>query len=169
MLEHFHHPSKKLPNGSNSSPCSGRADLLFVSVDLSALEMNHTVPGLWWPVFFTEWCVFRFHHVVDVLVLCSSSFCGKIYIIVNLFTVLNSVALSNFLICNLTTASLVAQVVKNPPAVRETWIRSLGWGDPLEEGLATHASIPAWRIPMDSGAWQATVHGVAKSRTWLSD
>ena len=101
---------------------------------------------------------------MDVLVLCSSSFCGKIYIIVNLFTVLNSVALSNFLICNLTTASLVAQVVKNPPAVRETWIRSLGWEDPLEEGLATHASIPAWRIPMDSGAWQATVHGILQAR-----
>ena len=56
-------------------------------------------------------------------------------------------------------------MIKNLPAVRETWIRSLGWEDPLEEGLATHASIPAWRIPMDSGAWQATVHGVAKSQT----
>ena len=41
----------------------------------------------------------------------------------------------------------------------------LGWEDLLEEGLATHSSIPAWRIPMDRGAWQATVHGVAKSRT----
>ena len=43
---------------------------------------------------------------------------------------------------------------------QETWIRSLGWEDPLEEGMATHYSILAWRIPMDSGAWQATVHGV---------
>ena len=43
------------------------------------------------------------------------------------------------------------------------WI--LGWKDPLEEGMATHFSILAWRIPMDRGAWQATVHRVAKSRT----
>ena len=44
-------------------------------------------------------------------------------------------------------ASLVAQLVKNPPAVRETWVRSLGWEDPLEKGKATHSSILAWRIP----------------------
>ena len=64
---------------------------------------------------------------------------------------------------------LVAQRVKNPPAMRETWIRSLGWEDPLEEGMATHSSILAWRIPMDKGAWWAVVHGVAMSRTQLSD
>ena len=39
----------------------------------------------------------------------------------------------------------------------------LGWEDPLEEGMAAHSSILAWRIPMDRGAWRATVHGVAKS------
>ena len=44
-------------------------------------------------------------------------------------------------------ASLVAHLVKNPPAMRETWVRSLGWEDPLEKGTATHSSIPAWRIP----------------------
>ena len=43
--------------------------------------------------------------------------------------------------------SLVAQAVKNPPAVWETWVRSLSWEDPLEEGMATHSSILAWRIP----------------------
>ena len=43
-------------------------------------------------------------------------------------------------------ASPVAQLVKNPPATRETWIRSLGWDDPLEKGKATHSSILAWRI-----------------------
>ena len=47
--------------------------------------------------------------------------------------------------------------------------QSLGWEDPLEEGMATHSSILAWRIPMDIGAWRATVHGVAKSQTQLSD
>ena len=44
-------------------------------------------------------------------------------------------------------ASLVAQLVKNPPTVWETWVRSLGWEDPLEKGKATHSSILAWRIP----------------------
>ena len=43
--------------------------------------------------------------------------------------------------------------------------RSLGWEDALEKGMATHSSILAWRIPMDRGAWRATVHGVAKSQT----
>ena len=47
-------------------------------------------------------------------------------------------------------------------------IPGLGWEDPLEEGMATHSSILAWRIPMDRGAWQATAHGVAKCRTRLS-
>ena len=44
-------------------------------------------------------------------------------------------------------ASLVAQLVKNPPAVQETRVRSLGWEDPLEKGKATHSSILTWRIP----------------------
>ena len=44
-------------------------------------------------------------------------------------------------------ASLVAQLVKNPPAMQETWAQSLGWEDPLEKGTATHSSILAWRIP----------------------
>ena len=42
----------------------------------------------------------------------------------------------------------------------ETWVRSLGWEDPLEEGMATHSSILAWRIPMDRGTWRATLYGV---------
>ena len=62
----------------------------------------------------------------------------------------------------------VAQMVKNPLAMQEIWIRSLGGEDPLEEGLATPSSILAWIIPMDRGAWWATVRGVAKSRTQLS-
>ena len=55
---------------------------------------------------------------------------------------------------------LVAEMIKNLPAV--CLVHSLGWEDPLEEGMATHS---AWRIPMDRGAWWATVHGVAKSWT----
>ena len=65
--------------------------------------------------------------------------------------------------------SPVAQTVKNLPAMWETWVRSLGWEDPLEEGMATYSSILAWRIPMDRGAWQAIVYRVTKSRTQLSD
>ena len=44
-------------------------------------------------------------------------------------------------------SSLVAQLVKNLPAMQETWVRSLGWEDPLEKGMATHSNILAWRIP----------------------
>ena len=44
-------------------------------------------------------------------------------------------------------ASPVAQLVKNPPSMQETWVQSLGWEDPLEKGKATHSSIMAWRIP----------------------
>ena len=62
-------------------------------------------------------------------------------------------------------ASLVAQIVKNLPVIWETWVRSLGWEDPLEEGMATYSSILAWRIPMDRGACWATVQGVEKSWT----
>ena len=57
-------------------------------------------------------------------------------------------------------ASLVAQMVKNPPAMWETWVPPLGWKDPLEEDTATHSSILVWK-----GAWRATVHGVTKSQT----
>ena len=59
----------------------------------------------------------------------------------------------------------MAQTVKNPLAVQETWVPSLGWDDPVEEGMATHSSILAWRIPMDRGAWWAAVRGVTRSRT----
>ena len=52
--------------------------------------------------------------------------------------------------------------VKNLPAMQETWVQSLGWEDPLEEGTATHSSILAWRISMDRGAWWATVHGITE-------
>ena len=60
-------------------------------------------------------------------------------------------------------ASLVAQMVKNLPAVWEIWVWSLRWGDPLEEGIATDSSILAWRIPMDRGSWWATVRGITES------
>ena len=56
----------------------------------------------------------------------------------------------------------MAKTVKNPPATWETWVQSLSQEDPLEEGMATHSSILAWKIPVDRGAWWATVHGVTK-------
>ena len=49
-------------------------------------------------------------------------------------------------------------MVRNLPAMQETWVQSLGWEDPLEEGMATHASILAWKIPINRGAWRAAVH-----------
>ena len=67
-------------------------------------------------------------------------------------------------------APLVAQTVKNLPAMWEIWVQSLGWEDPLEEGMASHSSILPWRIPMGrGGAWRATVHGAGQSLTQLSD
>ena len=67
------------------------------------------------------------------------------------------------------SASLMAQMVKNPPVMWETGVRSLGWEDSLEEGLATHSSILTWRIPMGRESWWATVHEVTKSWTELSN
>ena len=64
---------------------------------------------------------------------------------------------------------LVAQMVKNLSAMHETWVPSLGWEDPLEEGMTPHSSMLAWRFSMDRGAWWATVHGGSKSWTRLSD
>ena len=64
-------------------------------------------------------------------------------------------------------------MVKNPPAnagdIEETWIRSPGQEDPLEDGMATHSIVLAWRIPLDRGECQATIDGVAQSWTQLSN
>ena len=64
------------------------------------------------------------------------------------------------LIAQYSWASLVAQLVKNSPEMWETWVRFLGWEDPLEKGKVTQSSTLAWRIP-----WTYAVHGVAKSQT----
>ena len=53
-------------------------------------------------------------------------------------------------------------MVENLPAVWEIWVQSLGWEEPLEEGRATNSIILDWRIPMDRGAWRATVHRITK-------
>ena len=58
-------------------------------------------------------------------------------------------------------------MVKRLSAMQETRVQSLGWEDPLEKKMAAHISILAWKIPVDGGAWQTTVNGVAKSRTQL--
>ena len=60
-------------------------------------------------------------------------------------------------------ASLVAQMVKNLPTMQKTQVRFLGWEDTVEDGMATHSTILAWRIPMDRGTWWAIIHGVVKS------
>ena len=68
-----------------------------------------------------------------------------------------------------TWASLVAQTVKNLPAICETQLRSLGWEDPLEKEMTTHSTILAWRIPPTENPGGPTAHGIAKSSTRLSD
>ena len=94
-----------------------------------------------------------------------------------LWKILKEMEMSDHLICLLRNLNagqegkvktLVAQTVKNLPVIWETWVQSLGWENPLEEHIATHSSILAWRISMDRGACWAIVHGVAKSRTQLS-
>ena len=71
---------------------------------------------------------------------------------------------SYYILIEANWASLVAQMVKNLPVVQETWVQFLGWEDPLEEGMAAHSSSLAWRIPVDRGAWQATVLGSQRVR-----
>ena len=56
-------------------------------------------------------------------------------------------------------APLIVQMLQNLPAMQETWVLSLGWEDPLEEGMTTHSNILAWTIPMDKGAWWAQSKG----------
>ena len=70
--------------------------------------------------------------------------------------------------------ALVTQTVKNQPALQKTWVAFLGWEDPLEEGMAIHSTILAWRISRDRRAWWGIVHGVteskgSQSRTGLSN
>jgi len=56
-------------------------------------------------------------------------------------------------------------VGKKFTSMQKTWVQSLGWEDPLEEGMATHSNILVWRFTMDRGDWWAAIHGVAKSQT----
>ena len=60
-------------------------------------------------------------------------------------------------------------MVKNLPAMQDTWVRSLGWEDPLEEGMVTHSSILAVEAPWTEEPGRLTVHGVTKTRTGLSN
>ena len=69
-----------------------------------------------------------------------------------------------FYILNNTNLSLVAQIIKNLPAMQETWVPSLGWKDLVEKGMTSHSL----ENPTDRGAWWAAVHGVARSRTQLT-
>ena len=72
--------------------------------------------------------------------------------------------MSNAYLLGSFATTLVAQMVKNLPAVQETQVRSLGWEDPLEKGMATYSSVLAWRIPWTEEPGEL-VHGVAKSQT----
>ena len=61
--------------------------------------------------------------------------------------------------------TLMAQTVKNLPAMQEAWVQSLGWEEPLEKQMATHSSYSCLENSVDRGTWLATVHGVTKSQT----
>ena len=63
----------------------------------------------------------------------------------------------------------MAQLVKNPSAMQETWVQSLDWEDPLEKGMSTDSSIFVWRMAKDRGTWWAAVHGTTKSWSQLSE
>ena len=63
----------------------------------------------------------------------------------------------------------VAQLVKNPPAIQETWVWSLGWEDPLEKEVATHSTILAWEIPWTEEPAGLQSLGLQKNRAWLSN
>ena len=65
-------------------------------------------------------------------------------------------------------ASLVAQLVKNPPAMQETWLRSLGWVDPLEKEMAAHSSIVAWKIPWTEESGRLQSMGSHAAPRWKS-
>ena len=67
--------------------------------------------------------------------------------------------------CTWETSSLVAQLIKNLPAMQESWVRSLGWEDPLEEEMATHSSTPLPGEFHEQRSWAVTVHGIAESDT----
>ena len=63
----------------------------------------------------------------------------------------------------------MTQTIKNPPSIQETWVQWLGWEDPLDEGMATHSSILAWRIPETEESGGVQSMGIAKSWIQLSD
>ena len=82
------------------------------------------------------------------------------------YHLLLEISITTWSLKHLMKISLVVQMVKNLPiGMWETWVQSLVGKIPLEEGTATHASILAWRIPIYSGVWWATVQGVAKCLT----
>ena len=157
-------------------------DLIAVQGTLKSLLQHYSSKAsiLWCSAFFRVQLSHPYMITGKTIALTRRTFVGKV-----MSLLLNM--LSRFLItflprskrllisCFITTllvfrwASLVVQMVRNPPAMWETCVLPPCWEDPLEEDMATHSSIIAWRIPMDRGAWQATVHRVAKSRTWLSD
>ena len=94
-------------------------------------------PSLWWTVGPGQFC-YVYRPAVRMLISNHRTRLQR--------TILESAGMS-YSITYFSTSPPVAQLGKNLPAVRETWVRSLGWEDPLEKGKATHSSILAWRIP----------------------
>ena len=79
--------------------------------------------------------------------------------------ILKSILIVNYIMTIYIWASLVAHMVKNLLAKPQTWVQSLGWKESMEEGMATHCSILAWRILKDKGTWRVTVHTTERLST----
>ena len=99
--------------------------------------------GLLYSVYFKRTVQFRNIYMIDIIYMCLSLYIYIISLLKRLYPI-------------------AAQSLKNPHALWETWLPSLDWEDPLEEGMATHSSVLAWRFPMDREAWWAAVPGVAE-------
>ena len=112
-------------------------DLLAVQGTLKSLLQHHSSKAsvLWHSAFFTVQLSHPYMTTGKTTALTRQTFVGKIMSL--LFNMLS----------RLVKASLVAQRLKHLPAMRETWVRFLGWKDPLEKEMATHSNILAWRIP----------------------
>ena len=108
----------------------------------------------------------HFEGILHMLKMEISTFLLQLKIKFSIFSA-NIIGERGIKITNLT--SLVAQLVKSLLAMLETWVWTLVWENPLEEGMATHSGILAWRIPMDRGVCQSVFCGVMRSWTQLSD
>ena len=161
-------------------PCPGLQPLFFVPYQPAPTTFSHKT---WTPAFLSFIfplslqhmilsCTFNLHLITDVSQSYSGSMLLVTWVLLPRRTEPRSPALQADSLPSeppgkllpLKWASLVTRTIMNLPAMWETWIQSLGWEDPLEEGMATHSIILAWRIPMDRETWRAMSMGSQRVR-----